>query len=99
MLSNPQQAINLFQVASTQGACLNPLLFTCKVAAALFASRDSWSMALNALFGHGSSAAASFVVFAVTAPGAKRWSALPAVTSFIFEENEMDNQPPVNTKA
>ena len=57
-------------------------------------------MAHIALFGHASLAGAAFAVYAVTAPGAKRWFAFPAATPFTLNEpDEMRNQALVITEA
>ena len=57
-------------------------------------------MAHIALFGHASLAGAAFAVYAVTAPGAKRWFAFPAVTQFtLIEPDEIGNKALIITEA
>ena len=57
-------------------------------------------MAHTVLFGHASLAGVAFAVYAVTAPGAKRWFAFPAATPFtLIEPDEMRNQALVITEA
>ena len=57
-------------------------------------------MAHIALFGHASLAGAAFAVYAVIAPGAKRWFAFPAVTQFtLIEPDETGNKALIITEA